>query len=296
MAGNWESTFSNWAKPPGKTEQDKSDNSERAIRTAISSSVALSSRSVSVFPQGSYRNRTTVRQDSDVDICVMCTESIFYDLPDGMSSGDFGITVPAPYPYSQFKRDVHNALVSHFGSSAVLRGNKAFDIHENTYRVDADVVAAFKYHLYRRDGTYLQGTSFPPDSGGRINNWPDQHYDNGVSKNTATGRRFKALTRIAKRLRNEMENSGVSAAINIPSFLIECLVWNVPNEGFGHPTYWDDLRYVLVHLYNSTLKNEDCSNWTEVNGIKYLFHASQPWSRVAANGFIAAALSHVGYS
>lgn len=296
MAGGWESAFSNWAKPPGKTEQDKSDNSERAIRTAISSSATLSSRSVSVFPQGSYRNRTTVRQDSDVDICVMCTESIFYDLPDGMSPGDFGITVPAPYPYSQFKSDVYNALVSHFGSSSVLRGSKAFDIHENTYRVDADVVAAFEYHLYRTDGTYLQGTSFLPDSGGRINNWPDQHYDNGVSKNTATRRRFKALTRITKRLRNEMEDSAVSAAINIPSFLIECLVWNVPNEGFGHATYWDDLRYVLAYLYNSTLKDEDCSDWTEVNGIKYLFHTSQPWSRVAANGFIDAAWSHVGYS
>ena len=37
-----------------------------------------------------------------------------------------------------------------------------------------------------------------------------------------------------------------------PSFLIECLVWNVPNEGFGHDTLRADVRYTLAHLCNET--------------------------------------------
>src|SRR2546426_7366713 len=44
------------------------------------------------------------------------------------------------YTYDQYKRDVEEALVNYFGRSAVVGRNKAFDVHENTYRVDADVV------------------------------------------------------------------------------------------------------------------------------------------------------------
>jgi hypothetical protein len=39
-------------------------------------------------------------------------------------------------------------LTDFFDRGAVQRGNKAFDVHANTYRVDADVVAAFEYRWY----------------------------------------------------------------------------------------------------------------------------------------------------
>ena len=153
MSRYGESTFQSWAKPPSQTEQIKCDNAERAVTKAIRASDGLKNRSVTVFPQGSYRNRTNLGLDSDVDICVCCTESFFFDLPDGMSAQDFGIHTPAAYSYSTYKNDVEQALTSYFGHSAVARGNKAFDVHENTYRVDADVVVCFKYRWYRRDGT-----------------------------------------------------------------------------------------------------------------------------------------------
>src|SRR2546428_9123493 len=140
MARDWEATFVSWAQPPGNTEQDKCNNAESAIRQAISKSDRLSSKSVTVFPQGSYRNRTNVRADSDVDICVFCDNSLFFDLPDGTVPNDVGISVPWVYSYQEFRNDVGAALVSHFGASSVVRGNKAFDVHANTYRVDADVV------------------------------------------------------------------------------------------------------------------------------------------------------------
>jgi hypothetical protein len=55
-----------------------------------------------------------------------------------------------------------------------------------------------------------------------------------VAKNNATGGRFKRIVRVLKRLRNEMADHDVAAAKPIASYLIECFVWNVPNEGFGH--------------------------------------------------------------
>ena len=76
------------------------------------------------------------------------------------------------------------------------------------------------------------GTELLPDNGGSIINWPRQNYTTASTKNDATGRRFKAVVRILKRLRYEMVDNGHTVAEPIPSYLLECLVWNVPNEGF----------------------------------------------------------------
>ena len=295
MDRDWESTFKAWAKPPGQTEQTKCENAERAARKAIEASPALNNRDITVFAQGSYRNRTNVRADSDVDICVLCRDSFFFKVPEGTTPEDFDIHTPADYPYPQYKRDIEQALVSFLGRGAVTRGKKAINVHENTYRVDADAVACFEYRRYRSDGRNLVGTAFLPEDGGRIVNWPEQNYENGVAKNEATGRRFKALVRILKHLRNEMAETSYKEAKHIPSFLIECLVWNVPNDGFGHDTYTADVQWTLAHLFNQTRKFEDCKEWGEINELKYLFRTSQPWTLEQANTFLWAAWNYIGF-
>jgi hypothetical protein len=292
---SWEDTFEFWAKPPGQVEMAKCDNAVNAIKKAKNDSAALSKRKVRVFAQGSYCNRTNVRQDSDVDICILCSDSVFVQLPDGKSNSDFGLSSPADYSYSQFKNDVEQALKNHFTAKGVTRGNKAFDIHENTYRVDADAVPCFEYRFYFEDGSYRTGTSFQPESGQRIFNYPEQNYANGVTKNAETGQRFKDVVRILKRLRNKMADENISAAKPTPSFLLECLVWNVPNGYFGHDTYTADVRDALAHLFNNIMKADDCKEWCEINGFKYLFHSSQPWTMQQAHDFTSAAWDYVGF-
>ena len=115
-----------------------------------------------------------------------------------------------------------------------------------------------------------------------------------VDKNDATGRRFKAVVRILKRLRNEMVANGYEVAEPVPSYLIECLVWNVPNDAFGHDRYRADVRYVLAHLWNQTRSDDTCSEWGEINELKYLFRAGQPWRRDQVNGFLGAAWNYIG--
>lgn len=294
MSRDWESTFRSWGQAPSQTEREKCENAERAVRKGIATSSALAARSIIVFAQGSYANRTNVRQDSDVDICVLCRDVFYYDLPAGVLRESYGIT-PASYEYAQFKNEVGAALIGYFGYSAVTRGNKAFDVHANSYRVDADVVPAFEYRRYISVSAYHEGTKFLPDNGGEVINWPTQNYDNGVSKNRLTGERFKALVRIMKRLRNEMNEAGIGAAKPIPSFLNECLVWNVPNEGFGHDTLKEDVRYVIAHLWNNTRTVESCGEWREINELKYLFRSGQPWTREQTNTFLQAAWAYIGF-
>ena len=290
-----EDTLSSWAQGPGTTEQQKCDNAETAVKKAIARDSTLSVRSVTCFAQGSYRQRTNVRADSDVDISAYCTDTIFFDLPDGTTAADFGISTPAQYSHPAYKRDVQSALCSYFGSAAVTSGNKAFDIHENTYRVDCDVVPTFEYRRYWEDGSYRQGTAFLCDDGSRIINFPQQTYDNGVTKNTNTGRRFKRAVRILKRLSNRMSEDGIAEAKAVPSFLLECLAWNVPNEGFSHSTYTADIRYVLAHVFNETRSDQDCNEWCEVNNCKYLFRPTQPWTRQQANAFAGRAWRYLGF-
>jgi hypothetical protein len=289
-----EDSLKSWAKAPGQTELDKCDNAVTAVRKAKDASAALLKHNIRVFAQGSYCNRTNVREDSDVDVCVCCTDSLFSDLPDGMQNGDFGLS-SADYSYNSFKNDVGLALAEYFAAGHVTPGHKAFDIKENTYRIAADVVPCFEHRRYDKDGTWITGTAFVPDNAGRIVNWPDQNYDNGVAKNKDTGGRFKDVVRILKRLRNKMNDEKIAAAAPIPSFLIECLVWNVPNPAFGHETYTADVRHALAHLFNNTMKFDDCKEWGEINELKYLFRDAQPWTLVQAHAFLSAAWNYLEF-
>ena len=290
-----EDSLRSWAKAPGQTELNTCDNAVTAVRKAIDASAALSKHNIEVKAQGSYCNRTNVREDSDVDVCVLCTDSLMSDFPEGMQASNFGLKSPADYGYSTFKNDVGSALTTYFKNGHVARGKKAFDIRENTYRIAADVVPCFEHRRYYKDGTWIAGTAFVPDNAGRIRNWPDQNYDNGVAKNKDTGGRFKDVVRILKRLRYMMNDEKVPAAGPIPSYFIECLVWNAPNPTFGHDTYTEDVWAVLAHLFNNTIRWEDCEAWGEINELKYLFWSGQPWNFYQANAFISAVWNYLGF-
>jgi len=298
MSRDWESVLTTWAQGPSRTEQERMENAERQIKEVIRSSEKLKSRNIVVFTQGSYRNRVNVRRDSDVDIGVLCYDTYFPEYPDDNVKSQLQKSfTPATYTYQVFKNEIEEALVERFGRAAVTRGNKAFDIKANSYRVEADVAAFFEHRRYMKDLSYLSGVELIPDNNRppRIKNWPEQHYRNGVSKNDITGRRFKRLVRILKNLSNEMDDKGIAASANIPGFLIECLVWNVPNNLFNNSTYIATLRSVLAFLFNNTMNDEQCSEWGEVSELKYLFRQSQPWTRQQAHNFISAAWDYVGF-
>ena len=294
MIRNWESTFASWAKGPQATENERSQNSLRAIRKAIAKSDDLRHRDIEVFLQGSYRNRVNVRQNSDVDVGILCHETFYYELPANYSAEYFNFC-PATYHYLQFKDEVETALVNHFGRPAVHRGNKAFNIKENSNRIEADVAPFFDHRRYSWNGSYRIGVELQPDRGGRVINWPEQHYNNGVSKHTDTLRRYKRVVRILKRLCIEMNDNRVSSAKSIPGFLVECLVSNVPNDYFGYDTYSAEIREVILYLSDKTNYDENCADLVEVSRLKRLFRSQQPWTRAQTHKFIHDAWNYVGF-
>ena len=92
-----------------------------------------------------------------------------------------------------------------------------------------------------------------------------------------------------------MADSKIAEAAAVPSFLIECLVWNVPDDRFAHAAYANDVRESLRYLHHQTKDDDACDDWCEVNGIKYLFRNTQPWTRQQANEFVLSAWHYVGF-
>lgn len=294
MPGDWETRFREWAKPPGPTEKARCENAASAIRNAIKASETLRDRSVSVFAHGSYRNNTNVRKDSDVDIGVLCDDVFLNQFLEGTTAEMFGF-YDSDYSYEQYKDEVEEALVDYFGQAAVTRGNKAFGIRETTYHVEADVAAFMAHRRYYKSGSHYDGVALLTDrEKRRIVNWPEQHYENGVTKNTNTAKRFKGIVRVLKSLSNEMAEAGLAGA-DLPGFLIECMTWNAPHDGFRHASYVDNVRDVLAFLYNDTRRREDCQDWVEVSKYKYLFRSTQKSTWQEAHTFASVAWDYIGF-
>ncbi len=286
MARYSEETLNNWRKPPSPTEETKLSNIERMVKECINEDDTLKSMEIKTFGQGSYANDTNVRLNSDVDLNVQYTDGFYFDIPSGMTRSDFGLNNPSSYSASEFKNDVQSALVRRF-SSDVRRKNKCLAIEGNTNRVGADVVPTWEYRRYVEDGSYVKGVRFFADNGQTVTNFPIQHIENGIEKNRQTQRRFKRLTRIYKRIRAKMIEDAENVNGNITSFLLECLLWNVPNRIFNDYETWQDrLRESIAFLCNNTKTKEDCKNWCEVSGLLYLFSNDRKWSRENVNTYL----------
>ena len=91
-----------------------------------------------------------------------------------------------------------------------------------------------------------------------------------------------------------MQDRGIAAANDIGSFLIESLVWNVPNENFERGGYRAIMCAVLAHTLNNTRKDDYCAEWGEVNELKYVLRG-QPGLRAKVNVFLDAAWNELGF-
>jgi hypothetical protein len=310
MARDWHELFKSWSKPPTETEEAKGSTAAEMIKDALRSYPPLQQRIFDVYPTGSYRNNTNVRLGSDIDVAVVLRNTFYYDFPpSGSWTKEMLAISDSKHSLDDFRDEVGVALSLKFGAAGMTPGDKTFNVHESSRRLDADVTPFLAYRRYtgqkNADGSwhYLEGTETRPQKNPsqRIINWHQQHYTEGVLRNEVTKRRFKRITRILKRLRNEMRDSPISrfsaAAEPVPSFLIECLVFNAPDSCFNREdgSYYQDVRETLLQLWNGTKEDSQCKGYLEVSRLKSLFGTNQAWSRTAANEFLLRAWEHVGF-
>jgi len=287
-----ETKLAGWTGPSSNTEQEKQDRTERMVREAINAHPAFQNYSFRVYAKGSYPNNTNVRTDSDVDIAVQCPEVFYWN-------GTPEITISpytGPWTPPLLRSEVEKALRAKFPSQVDASGNVAIRVRASSARVDADVVPCFTYRDYFGLNNYREGTRIFRKSGGEIENYPQQHLDCGRAKNRRTNHQFKRAVRILKRVGNAMASDRFYR--EVPSFFIECLVYNCPDPIFFRPTWTDRISEILYHIWGSTQGGSEPAGdarWLEVNGVKYLFHPTQAWSYEDARDFSKAAWNNLGY-
>lgn len=300
-----EASLREWVRKSSDDEEARRDRTEREVRTAFATSSRLAGVPLSIYVKGSYANNTNVRLDYDVDIAVEYTGMYYIDATGAEADVRKAALATADYlgPYggvdgaTQFKADVEHTLERHFGSRAIERGSLSLRVRENKTTLPADIVPCFTYKYvtgrdWRGDVTYRQGTRLYPDHGSYIHNWPKQQYDCGVNKNSRTGRRYKRMVRALKRLENQLVDAGLLKAL--PSFFMECLVYNVPDSQFGHVEYTADMRSVLATIFNATLTDQECEKWLEASECKWLFGYGQGWNRQQAHDLADKAWDRLG--
>lgn len=264
-------------------------------RALESSSANYSKRNYQVFLQGSYGNDTNTFAESDVDIVICCSDVFYKDLDnlDTLQKNAFNAHFSdGSYPYDTFKTEVQTALVAAFGS-AVQPPNRAFKIAPAGTRRSADVVAAFQHRRYLKfngpsDELHLEGITFFNAANTRINNFPKQHSQNLTAKHQATGNRFKPAIRIFKNVRSRLVDDGHIEKGEGPSYFIEGLLYNVPNEKFT-----GSLSETVLGILTWLSKTTDRSQFTCANGMYYLLRDNDPVCWPPSNGakFIAAAIN-----
>lgn len=82
---------------------------------------------------------------------------------------------------------------------------------------------------------------------------------------------------------------------NITSFLLECLIWNIPDTRFTNYISWDDiLKNTLGYLIDA-FDSLEYDKMTEVSKMFCLFHDSRKWTHREVKEFLDDMWLFMGY-
>lgn len=271
-----ESQLETWSKQ-GAIIQSK--DTYAAIRLALQDNTsAYADKEYDIFLQGSYCNDSNIYADSDVDVVIKLNSTYYHDtsaLPADELALFNAATSAATYSQSDFKNQVLAQLRKKFPSD-VTPGNKAIYIKANGARRDADVVPTSQFRRFYRfrnwaDCRYDEGITFWTTDNIQIINYPKQHSTNCTRKHQATAQWFKPTVRILKNMRNSMISKGYLEEGVAPSYFLEGMLYNVPDNLFGK-TYED----TIVKTINWVIECPDKSKLVCANEQYLLLHPTSP--------------------
>ena len=291
-----EEKLAGWTGPSSDTEQEKQERTVRMIREAIQAHEPFEGCSLSVYAKGSYPNNTNVRQESDVDIAVQCHEAMYWKEA-APGAHPPSVAYSGPWTPAALRREVTAALEAKFPGQLDTSGSTAVKVYSASARVDADVTPCFDYRYYFEGGSYRDGTRIVRMDGVHLENFPGQHLANGRAKNNRTGRNFKRVVRILKRVEYAMVADGYHD--EVPSFFIECLAYNCADAIFARSDWASRVKGVLATVYEALEgpESEDSSErWNQVDECLYLFFPRQKWTRETGRDYAYAAWTYLGLS
>lgn len=260
-----------WAKQGAETP---AKNTADSIKSALNYYTWPEGVSFETYLQGSYKNSTNIRGDSDVDV-VCQLSSVFKSNTREFSQKQLELYNEmysnATYSWFNFKDDVLRRLKKYFGDENVTEGKKSLKIAASSSRLPADVVVSMNYRKYKNlvskyDYNFIEGMTFYIPSENRwVVNFPKEHYQNGVNKNSSSNTNgwFKPTVRILKNIRHYLVHNNLLDKKKAPSYFLEGLTYNIPNNSFGNSyttTLLAILKYCLARLNSNDIDSFVCQN------------------------------------
>ena len=102
-----------------------------------------------------------------------------------------------------------------------------------------------------------------------IENFPKQHSANCTAKHQATNNNFKRMVRVFKNMRNTMIDKGYLAEGVAPSYFLEGMLYNVPNDKFAgdYSDMWVDCFNHVVAVKRDDLICANALHWLVRDGL-----------------------------
>ena len=282
-----ESQLSRWSHHGA---QDTAKRTHEAIRRVLDAYRWPQGMTYDFYLQGSYRNDTNIRGDSDVDVVLEMTSAFNHDAS-ALSQYEQEVLAasfqPADYSWNDFRREVLKALEGGFGKGMVAQGNKSIKLKADPPRLAADVVVCIGQRRYVNSYSYAEGITFYALQDKRwVVNYPKEHHKNGAAKSSRTSDRFKRTVRMFKNARNHLESTGSIRVDLAPSYFVECLIYNAPDWAFQYG-FQDTYSAVVNWMVQNDLNRIVCQN-----GQQWLFGPSpEQWAvedaRTLANELVS---------
>ncbi|WP_148288020.1 nucleotidyltransferase domain-containing protein [Prochlorothrix hollandica] len=300
-----ESQLATWSNKGADVTAKQTHEQIRNVLTSSNSVLTLTGykegRDYEIYLQGSYRNATNIRADSDVDILVQYNRAYTHDfslLSDAEQSflAINGFT-GCPDPYLHWLIFYNHVLASLKCKlpRQVNQGNKSLKIAKSANRLGVDVIPCIQHRKYYSLNNFHQGmtlytkqgmTLYTKNAALKIINFPKLHYQNGTYKNQSlTGERYKPTVRLFKNARLYLEEKGLIIKGSVPSYFLECLFYNVPDEKFKpslQSTYQETVLWLHQQFQSGVAKKFICQNEQ-----LYLFgNKADHWNFYSAKCFV----------
>jgi hypothetical protein len=264
------STWSNYQQPQSAV------NTHTSIRLALIDSKSMLSqkglvlgKDYEIYLQGSYRNSTNIRADSDVDVVVQlnkgfCSNKLELPIEELRLFNNF--FSPIGITYQQFREYVLESLELYYGENAVKSSNKCIELEKGSNRLSADIIPCIQYRYYEHFreyddmDNYIEGmTLWTQNDSRQIINYPKLHYRGSVNKHQATDAKYKSIVRMFKNARNKSIERNLCSDKIAPSYFLECLLYNVPDRLFDN-NLQTSYNNIVMHIFQDINESYVCQN------------------------------------
>ncbi len=291
--------ISKWANPLNLYTDGIIKSLARGIRSALEASDVILEDTCRVVPCGSQYFDSAISVNTPADMYLVNIKDYYYDVQSTIDTTTLNLPTEK-IDYKKYRHDVYKDMQKYFNKSNVsLVGNTIYIKKEN-YKVHLKPAVA--YHAYTnvidKNGdtivVFVDGVAMPSKDDGLTIYYPYQEEKNYHIANVKTDYRFNSIVRVFKHLADWISRKeGHSSMIH--SYLITCLIYNVPNVIIKRMSGYDDAILEIVDYLYDVLTTDLYKEMYEINDIKLLFSSKQIWSRENALNFVVKAKKYVKY-